>query len=69
MLEREYMRESLSYMLCIQEVQERIKFEFVETIVRFMKGWLTFYHSGHEFAEDTKDYINNLLQCVQKVSN
>lgn len=42
MLEREYLRESLSYVLKIQEVQERIKFEFVETLLRkliyFYKG-------------------------------
>lgn len=68
MLEREYLRESLTYVLQIQEVQERIKFEFVETVVGFMQGWLTFYHSGHEVAEDTKDYINDLLQRVQKVT-
>lgn len=69
MLEREYLRESLTYVLQIQEVQERIKFEFVETVVGFMQGWLTFYHSGHEVAEDTKDYINDLLQRVQKVTS
>lgn len=68
MLEREYQRESFSYVLRIQEVQERIKFEFVETVVGFMQGWLTFYHSGHEFAEDTKEYMKDLLQKVQKVS-
>ena len=66
MLNSEYQRESLTYVLQIQEVQERIKFEFVETVVGFMQGWLTFYHSGHEVAEDTKDYINDLLQRVQK---
>lgn len=68
MLDREYLHESLSYVLRIQEVQERIKFEFVETVVGFMQGWLTFYHSGHEFAEETKDYMKDLLQKVQKVS-
>lgn len=66
MLNREYQNESLSYVLQIQEVQERIKFQFVETVVGFMQGWLTFYHSGHEAAEDTKDYINDLIQRVQK---
>lgn len=68
MLEREYLRESLSYVLRIQEVQERIKFEFVETVVGFIQGWLTFYHSGHEFGEESRDYMNDLLQKVQKVS-
>uniref|UniRef100_A0A1L8DMI0 Putative oligophrenin-1 n=1 Tax=Nyssomyia neivai TaxID=330878 RepID=A0A1L8DMI0_9DIPT len=66
MLEREYLRESLSYVLRIQEVQERIKFEFVETILRFMSGWLLFYHLGHEISEDSKEYIKDLQLKVQK---
>uniref|UniRef100_A0A182QSY8 Rho GTPase-activating protein 26 n=1 Tax=Anopheles farauti TaxID=69004 RepID=A0A182QSY8_9DIPT len=66
MLEREYLRESLSYVLGIQEVQERIKFEFVEIILRFISDWLVFYHLGHEVAEDAKDYLLDLQLKVQK---
>ncbi|XP_059608525.1 rho GTPase-activating protein Graf isoform X2 [Phlebotomus argentipes] len=66
MLEREYLQESLSYVLRIQEVQERIKFEFVETILRFMSGWLVFYHFGHEISEEYKTYISDLQLKVQK---
>uniref|UniRef100_A0A182FLX3 Oligophrenin-1 n=1 Tax=Anopheles albimanus TaxID=7167 RepID=A0A182FLX3_ANOAL len=66
MLEREYLRESLSYVLGIQEVQERIKFEFVEIILRFISDWLVFYHLGHEVAEDAKDYLSDLQLKVQK---
>lgn len=68
MLEREYLHESLSYVLGIQDVQERIKFEFVETLLSFMSGWMTFYHSGHEAAEDAKEYMTDLQYRVQKVS-
>lgn len=67
MLEREYLRESLSYVLAIQDVQERIKFEFVETLLGFMSGWLVFYHLGHEVAEDAKEYMTDLQHKVQKV--
>lgn len=67
MLEREYLRESLSYVLAIQDVQERIKFEFVETLLSFMSGWLVFYHLGHEIAEDAKQYMTDLQHKVQKV--
>lgn len=67
MLEREYLHESLSYVLAIQEVQERIKFEFVETLLSFMSGWLVFYHLGHEVAEDAKEYMTDLQHKVQKV--
>lgn len=66
MLEREYLRESLSYVLGIQEVQERIKFEFVEIILRFLSDWLVFYHLGHEVAEDAKEYLSDLQLKVQK---
>lgn len=66
MLNSEYRRDSLTYVQEVQEVQERIRFEFVETLVWFMQGWLTFYHSGHEVALETRDYITDLLQRVQK---
>uniref|UniRef100_A0A182PU66 Rho-GAP domain-containing protein n=1 Tax=Anopheles epiroticus TaxID=199890 RepID=A0A182PU66_9DIPT len=66
MLEREYLRESLSYVLSIQEVQERIKFEFVEIILRFIQDWLVFYRLGHEVAEDAKEYLSDLQLKVQK---
>ena len=68
MLKREYIHESLNYVLKIQEVQERIKFEFVEILLGFMSGWLVFYHLGHEVAEDAKEYMTDLQHKVQKVS-
>lgn len=40
MLKREYMHESLNYVLKIQDVQERIKFDFVEILLGFMSGEL-----------------------------
>lgn len=69
MLEREYLRESLSYVLAIQDVQERIKFEFVETLLGFMSGWLVFYHVGHDIAEEAREYMTDLRHKVQKVSS
>ena len=69
MHEREYIQESLSYVLRIQEVQERIKFEFVEILLAFISSWLVFYHTAHEQAEDHKDYLQDLRHKVQKVGN
>ncbi|XP_067637566.1 rho GTPase-activating protein Graf isoform X2 [Eurosta solidaginis] len=66
MHEREYVQESLSYVLRIQEVQERIKFEFVEILLGFISGWLVFYHTAHEQAEDNRDYLQDLRHKVQK---
>ncbi|XP_037936199.1 rho GTPase-activating protein 26 isoform X2 [Teleopsis dalmanni] len=63
---REYVKESLSYVLRIQEVQERIKFEFVEILLGFISGWLVFYHTAHEQAEDNHDYLQDLRHKVQK---
>lgn len=66
MHEREYIQESLSYVLRIQEVQERIKFEFVEILLAFISGWLVFYHAAHDKGEDDKDYLTDLRHRVQK---
>ena len=32
-----------------------------------MFGWLTFYHQGHEVAEDFKPYMRELQFRIQKV--
>lgn len=34
-----------------------------------MFGWLTFYHQGHEVAEDFKPYMTELQLKIQKVSS
>ena len=47
MEQRDFIRAGLEYVCLIQEVQERKKFEFVETLLAFMYGWLTFYHQGN----------------------
>jgi len=65
MEQRDFARAALEYVCLIQEVQERKKFEFVETIQAFMYGWLTFYHQGHEVAKDFKPYMTDLQVRVQ----
>ncbi|XP_011144623.1 rho GTPase-activating protein 26 isoform X1 [Harpegnathos saltator] len=66
MAERHFSRASLEYVFLLQEVQERKKFEFVETLLGFMFGWLTFYHQGHEVAKDFKPYMTELQLKIQK---
>ncbi|CAD1477891.1 unnamed protein product, partial [Heterotrigona itama] len=66
MAERHFCQASLEYVFLLQEVQERKKFEFVETLLGFMFGWLTFYHQGHEVAEDFKPYMTELQLKIQK---
>ncbi|CAG0892826.1 unnamed protein product [Darwinula stevensoni] len=60
MEQRYFCQASLEYVFLLQEVQERKKFEFVETLLGFMYGWLTFYHQGHEVAKDFKPYMTDL---------
>ncbi|CAD6188223.1 unnamed protein product [Caenorhabditis auriculariae] len=57
---------SLQYVSEIQSVQERMKFEFVETLSSFLYSWLTFYHVGHVIHEDFKPFLDNVQVKVQK---
>ncbi|KAK3594466.1 hypothetical protein CHS0354_024907 [Potamilus streckersoni] len=63
---RGFNQASMQYVLTLQEVQERKKFEFVEIVLRFMCSLLTFYHEGYETAGDYKDYLNDLQWTIQK---
>lgn len=66
MAERHFCLASMEYVCLIQEVHERKKFEFVETLLSFMFGWLTFYHQGHEVAKDFRPYMEDLQYKIQK---
>ncbi|XP_064608409.1 rho GTPase-activating protein 26-like isoform X2 [Liolophura sinensis] len=63
---RHFCQESMKYVLKLQEVQEKKKFEFVEILLGFMYSWLTFYHQGHEVAKDFKPYMTDLQSKLQK---
>lgn len=69
MEQRAFSEASLEYVFLLQEVQERKKFEFVETLLGFMYSWLTFYHHGHEVANDFKPYMCDLQFKLQKTRN
>lgn len=66
MAERHFFTASMEYVYLIQEVHERKKFEFVETLLTFLFGWLTFYHQGHEVAKDFRPYTIDLQHKIQK---
>ncbi|BFZ14765.1 hypothetical protein BsWGS_17803 [Bradybaena similaris] len=57
---------SMKYVLKLQEVQEKKKFEFVEILLSYMLGWLTFYHQGYVDLEDFRSYDSTLRQLLQK---
>ncbi|GFO09209.1 rho GTPase-activating protein [Plakobranchus ocellatus] len=58
---------SMKYVLKLQEVQERKKFEFVEILLSYMLSWVTFYHQGYVDLEDFMSYDYDLRQLLQKV--
>ncbi|KRT79233.1 Pleckstrin homology domain containing protein [Oryctes borbonicus] len=66
MAERHFYNASMEYVYLIQEVHERKKFEFVETLLSFMFSWLTFYHQGYEVAKDFQPYMIDLQCKIQK---
>lgn len=63
---RGFREASMKYVLKVQEVQERKKFDFIETILAFMYSLFTFYHHGYEFNLELKDYSQNLQKTLQK---
>lgn len=51
MAERHFYMASMDYVVQIQEVHERKKFEFVETLLSFMFSWFTFYHQVKNYKK------------------
>ncbi|ESO83842.1 hypothetical protein LOTGIDRAFT_179683 [Lottia gigantea] len=63
---RGFYQASMKYVLKLHEVQEKKKFEFVEILLGFMYSWLTFYHQGHEAAQEFKPFMNDCQHRLQK---
>ncbi|KAJ8982991.1 hypothetical protein NQ317_001432 [Molorchus minor] len=66
MAKRHFQAASMDYVYLIQEVHERKKFEFVETLLSFIYAWFTFYHQGYELKKDCDPYMKDLQQKIQK---
>lgn len=66
MAERHFYTASMDYVYLIQEVHERKKFEFVETLLTFIYSWFTFYHQGYELKKDCDPYWKDLQTKIQK---
>ncbi|CAG9860721.1 unnamed protein product [Phyllotreta striolata] len=69
MAERHFYTASMDYVYLIQEVHERKKFEFVETLLTFIYSWFTFYHQGYELKRDCDPYWKDLQTKIQKTRN
>ncbi|XP_060063542.1 rho GTPase-activating protein 26-like isoform X2 [Ylistrum balloti] len=63
---RGFREASMKYVLKVQEVQERKKFDFVEMILAFMYSLFTFYHEGFEAKTELNDYSSQLQKILQK---
>ena len=51
---------SLEYVYLMHVVQERKKFDFVETLLSFMHSWSNYYRFGHERTQVSAPYMNDL---------
>lgn len=60
---------SLQYVAEVQSVQERMRFEFVETLGSYVYSWLSFFHVGSVIHQDFKPFLDNVQTKVQKVKN
>ncbi|XP_046853317.1 rho GTPase-activating protein 26-like [Xenia sp. Carnegie-2017] len=60
-----FFESALSYVFKLQEVNEKKKFEFVETLLGFVYSQMTFFHSGHEVFVDNKSTLVDLQVRLQ----
>lgn len=63
---RQFFQESMLYVLRLQETQERKKFDFVEILLQFMLGSLTFYHEGYDVKMDNDPFLTDLSLKLQR---
>ncbi|CAI5445513.1 unnamed protein product [Caenorhabditis angaria] len=64
--QKNFFQGSLQYVAEIQSVQERMKFEFVDTLSSYVYSWLSFYHVGNVIHQDFKPFLDNVQTKVQK---
>ncbi|VVD05206.1 unnamed protein product, partial [Leptidea sinapis] len=66
MAERDFCQASLEYVFQLQAVQEREKFELVETLLGFVFGWWTFYHTAHDVHHDAEPLTRTNFEETSK---
>ncbi|XP_046970846.1 rho GTPase-activating protein Graf-like isoform X2 [Vanessa cardui] len=66
MAERDFCQASLEYVFQLQAVQERKKFELVETLLGFVFGWWTFHHTAHDVHADAEPLVRDLQLRIQR---
>ncbi|XP_048481472.1 rho GTPase-activating protein Graf [Plutella xylostella] len=66
MAERDLCAASGEYVFQLQAVQERKKFELVETLLGFVFGWWTFHHTAHDVHVDNEQAMRDLQLRIQR---
>ena len=56
---------SLEYVYLMHVVQERKKFDFVETLLSFMHSWSNYYQFGHERTQASSPYMKDLKVSLE----
>ncbi|CAB3232707.1 unnamed protein product [Arctia plantaginis] len=69
MAERDFCQASLEYVFQLQAVQERKKFELVETLLGFVFGWWTFHHTAHDVHADAEPRVRDLQLRIQRTQS
>lgn len=64
---KKFREETLEYVFLLQQVQERKKFDFVETLLALMLNFLSFYHAGQEIYKEFDYFIRFLHHRVLKI--
>ncbi|CCD69973.1 Rho GTPase-activating protein 26 [Caenorhabditis elegans] len=64
--QKNFFQASLQYVAEVQSVQERMRFEFVETLGSYVYSWLSFFHVGSVIHQDFKPFLDNVQTKVQK---
>lgn len=63
---KKFREETLDYVFLLQQVQERKKFDFVETLLGLMLSFLSFYHAGQEIYKEFDYFMRFLHHRVLK---
>ncbi|PIC42238.1 hypothetical protein B9Z55_009379 [Caenorhabditis nigoni] len=64
--QKNFFQASLQYVAEVQSVQERMRFEFVETLGSYVYSWLSFFHVGSVIHQDFKPFLDNVQTKVLK---
>ena len=63
--QKTFLTTSMEYVLSLQRIQEKKKFQFVETLLMLIQGWKTFHHEAYDLTEDFQPFMVDLGHRLQ----